>query len=177
LRVLDFGGSLGWSYYRVRNVLPDSQALAWDVVETPAMVEAAREECAEADLHFFTDLAQVQGRTYDVVLASGSLQYIDSPSSCFDRLCAVAAPFMILDLLPFSDAERDRLAVQSPPGEDRFLYPAWVFSHSLWTARFAAAGWRVRLRWPHRDACLFLDGKRHEYQGLLLERPPARDRT
>lgn len=76
--LFDIGGHVGQLYYTYRRYLELPLALRWTVCDVPAVVRAgetiAHERGATA-LRFTTRLDEVDGA--DVVLASGSLQYIE----------------------------------------------------------------------------------------------------
>jgi putative methyltransferase (TIGR04325 family) len=83
-RVFDLGGHVGVSVYAYARVLELSSDLRWTVCDVPSVVDAgaalARER-GEPRLSFTTSFGQADDA--DVLIAAGSLQYIDEP---FDSL-------------------------------------------------------------------------------------------
>jgi putative methyltransferase (TIGR04325 family) len=76
-RLFDLGGHVGVSFYAYRDYLEDAPALRWVVCDTPAVVregEALARTRGASALAFTADPADADGA--DVLLASGSLQYI-----------------------------------------------------------------------------------------------------
>jgi putative methyltransferase (TIGR04325 family) len=76
-RVVDFGGHVGLSWYAWREALGATPR--WTVCDVPAVVAEGRrlaKERGEDALSFTDDLAT--GRGSDVLLAQGSLQYVDT---------------------------------------------------------------------------------------------------
>lgn len=76
--ILDVGGYLGFSYdwYKKYDIYPP--ALRWTIFDVPAVVDEGKrmmEREPGRPLHFTTDFAE--GSTADVLLASGSLQFIE----------------------------------------------------------------------------------------------------
>src|SRR2546421_4551976 len=53
LSVLDFGGSLGGTYFQCRNFLSPVAALRWSVVDQPRHVACGRADFANNELHFY----------------------------------------------------------------------------------------------------------------------------
>ncbi len=77
-RLFDIGGHVGVMYYAYRRYLNFRHDLAWTVCDVPSVVragEAMARERNESNLFFTTRLADASGS--DVVLATGSLQYIE----------------------------------------------------------------------------------------------------
>jgi putative methyltransferase (TIGR04325 family) len=77
--VFDLGGHVGIAYYSYLPHLDRPPDLRWTVCDVPAVVERGRalaRERGAAQLHFTSRLDDVAGS--DVVLASGSLQYVET---------------------------------------------------------------------------------------------------
>jgi putative methyltransferase (TIGR04325 family) len=74
----DIGGSVGIKYFAFGRILRLPPEMAWRVIEVPAVVRRGREFASERGvagaLQFDDDLAAIDG--LDVLLASGSLQYL-----------------------------------------------------------------------------------------------------
>ena len=166
LRVLDFGGGVGGEDRRAR-VLAPALELRWDVVETEALAAAAAAAVRRPGLEFHASLDAVSGRSYDLVHASGSLQYVPDAEDVWRQLAAVEHRWLCLNRIPFVAGERDRFAVQRAPGA---TYPARFLGEAAWRERIAATHdvvfeWDVPGDAPYADR---IRGVR--YAGLLLER-------
>ena len=79
LRVLDFGGAAGAHYFdgalaRARRVAP--VAPRWHVCETAPMAASAQAVLGGEELSFHYSLGALEGMRYDLIYASGSLQYV-----------------------------------------------------------------------------------------------------
>jgi len=76
--VFDLGGHVGIKYYAFRRMLDYPADLRWTVCDVPTVVKTGRELAvqreATAQLSFSTDFRDASG--YDVLYASGSLQYL-----------------------------------------------------------------------------------------------------
>lgn len=107
--VLDFGGGCGLHYKQAR-----SNDVRWAVVETPAMVERAK-ELATDRLQFFTSISDAADwlGSIDVMYSNGALQYTADPSATLKRLCAIRATKMLWQRVLLSDLEETEREVQS----------------------------------------------------------------
>ncbi len=167
--VLDFGGGLGEHYFSLKRWL--GKPLTWTVVETEPLVAAGSRHLTEDGLRFASDLLSVRDRNYQVVLASGVLQYLPEPRLRLRELSELATPYLVLDRLPLMDVERDRLTIQkADPTLFRASFPAWFLSERAWRKTLADAGWSVLLEWDVREDAPFLDGRRRPHKGFALER-------
>lgn len=96
LSVLDWGGGLGHYAILARAVLPEVR-LEWHCREVPSVADAGRS--VNADVTFHTDDMCLE-RAYDLVFASGSLQYeVDWPA-LFRRFAQATAGFLFITRLP-----------------------------------------------------------------------------
>jgi putative methyltransferase (TIGR04325 family) len=79
--VFEVGGHVGVAYYGYASVLEHPPDLRWTIMDVPS-VNAAGERLARqrgrTNLEFVTDPTLAEGA--DVVLAAGSLQYVDRPT-------------------------------------------------------------------------------------------------
>lgn len=91
MTLLDAGGHLGTKYLAFRNLL-DLSAINWRIYDVPAIVEHGRKLQAEGtlpeEIAFSSDLQECA--TPDILLASGLLQYLDTPFS--DMVKGLAKP-------------------------------------------------------------------------------------
>ncbi len=130
LRVLDFGGSLGSTYFWCRPFFGEEIRLEWHVVEQANHVKVGRAEIADDRLRFHFKVDDVLAETRpDVLLLSGVLHFIEDPEAFLKTLVDLDFPALLLDRTPLWDQDRHRLTVQEVPEEIyRASYPAWFLS-------------------------------------------------
>src|SRR6267142_5260789 len=79
MKLFDFGGHIGVTYFGYARVLPAVAEIDWIVCDLPAVVERGRrvreERGAPRALSFTTDFASAADA--DVLLAAGAVQYIE----------------------------------------------------------------------------------------------------
>lgn len=170
LRVVDFGGSLGSSYWRHRLDLPTGENLRWAVVEQPTFVEAGRRYLADTPLEFFPDVAAaLAAGPCDVLLCSCVLQYLPEPYRMLEEWSRLNVAYVLLNNLTLTDREQDRLRVQHvPPSIYPATYPVWFFSRRAFRARIderyaIVKEFDAEAKWP--VGWNMLQGK-----GMLLQR-------
>jgi len=93
--VLDWGGSTG-HYYELARRLVDLE-LEYTVKELPAVCAVGRELVPEIS---FDATDACLDRSYDLVLASGALQYEQDWKRRLEQLAEVASPWMLLTRMP-----------------------------------------------------------------------------
>jgi putative methyltransferase (TIGR04325 family) len=130
LNVLDYGGSLGSTYFQNRVFLSALPDVRWNIVEQPRHVQVGK-ACFEDDrLRFYADIRDCLAETQpNVVLFSSVLQYLERPYTVLDQVLALPCEHVIIDRTPFWTGAEDRLCVQTvPPSIYSASYPGWIFS-------------------------------------------------
>lgn len=130
LRVLDFGGSLGSSYFQNRDALRHLPDIRWGVVEQAQFVRCG-EECIADDVLTFHDSITLcdQAIAPNVALVSSVLQYLPDPWSILAELNKSSIAVLIIDRTPFTNAMQDQFLVQHVPESIyKASYPIRVFS-------------------------------------------------
>jgi putative methyltransferase (TIGR04325 family) len=130
LNVLDFGGSLGSSYFQNRRLLEGLESIHWSVVEQPHFVKAGQKFIQDDQLFFYQSIAEaVSVQKPNVALLSSVLQYLSNPYHVLDELSRSGADIVIIDRTPFHDEDKDFFLVQNV---DKSIYsasyPSRVFS-------------------------------------------------
>ena len=130
LNVLDFGGSLGSSYFQSRKFISRLRDVRWNIVEQPAHVAVGR-ECFESDqLKFYESIEACTASTApNVALLSSVLQYVERPRELLEAVLSLRCDCTIIDRTPFWQENRDRLAVQRVAADIYDAsYPMWILS-------------------------------------------------
>jgi len=170
LSVLDFGGSLGSTFFQCRGFLAGLPRLEWSIVEQPAHVACGQREFADDILKFYPTIAACrQERRPDVLLLSSVLQYLPEPWAFLRDAAAQGFSRIILDRTAFIPAPRDRLTVEVvSPRIYPASYPAWFFSLPALRGHLPA-GWEIETEFDALDRQL-LDGVEITFKGMALRR-------
>jgi putative methyltransferase (TIGR04325 family) len=153
LAVVDFGGSLGSTYFQCQGLLRGAvQSLEWTVVEQSAHVACGREYFETQELRFFETIDQALVLRPNTLLLSGVLQYLPEPHALLAECLAHQIRHVIVDRTPFLRSDRDRLTIQHVP---EWLYPAsypaWFFGETRFLRLFESAGYRLVADFPGAD--------------------------
>lgn len=131
LCLLDFGGSLGSSYWQNRGFLTHLERLRWCVVEQPHFVAVGRAEIANDCLCFYESIAECLAREQpDAALLSGVLQSLEDPYALLGSLLDRRLRFVILDRTQFFVSDlNDRITIETVhPAIYAGSYPSWFFN-------------------------------------------------
>lgn len=136
LNLIDFGGSLGTSYYQNRGFLKHLSHLKWHIVEQDAFVDIGKKEFADETLqfHYEKDLERLaQEKKPSLLVISSSLQFLPDPMNFLESLPELNIPYIIFDKIPFfiEPTSPTRLMIQKvPPKIYDASYPVWIFGRN-----------------------------------------------
>lgn len=145
LSVIDFGGSLGSSYFQNKIFLDQINNVSWSIVEQRDFVSVGRECFADERLKFFYDIDNcMKNEQPNVLLLSSVLQYIEEPYNLLDTLFKHEFEYVLIDRTPFSIDDIDKVKLQVvPPTIYDATYPCWFFSKSCFMDYISSKGYRL----------------------------------
>lgn len=124
LSLLDGGGGLGQYGLIARGLFPDLE-LEYHCHDLPLMTDAGRGLLPGA--YFHENEAETFAGTYDLVMASGSLQYVKEWSGTLTRLAGSTGRYLYVTRQPFVRNSRSFVVLQRPSAYGyETEYPGWV---------------------------------------------------
>lgn len=129
LNLLDFGGSLGSTYYQNKDFLKSLNELTWNIVEQKNVAKCGAENFSDGHLKFYSEIGKCLKKNIPMVaLFSASLQYLSEPYRALDQVFGKKIKFILIDRLVIND-KRDLITVQNvDPVIYEASYPLWIFS-------------------------------------------------
>lgn len=168
LRVIDFGGSLGSTYFQNKAFLDSLAAVQWNVVEQANFTEAGKKYVADDRLQFFTtveEYIQRQG-VPDLLLLACTLPYIEKPYELLAGLAQHRIPFLMIENTFFHDRPGDRLTVQRvSPQIYAAAYPCWLLDYEKVKAALGGL-YKIHTEYTN-DTIIYVDGRPVPYRGFL----------
>lgn len=153
LNLIDFGGSLGSTYFQNRSLLDSFPGVRWAVVEQPGFVSIGQREFQDDRLCFFETIEAAANSTIarkaenhgiDVVLFSSVLQYLPDWTAVIRQARDQHIPYILIDRTPlFIGDEPARITVERVP-ENIYpaTYPARFFNSTEFKAALTGAGYK-----------------------------------
>lgn len=139
LSVLDFGGSLGSSYYQNKKFLDGLESIEWSIIEQKNFVRCGKKNFANEILHFYDTVNDcLQEQTPNILILSSVLQYFEKPYELLEKLIEYKFDMIIVDRTPFSQKGKDTITLQTvPPQIYPASYPCWLFNEQNFKMVFA----------------------------------------
>jgi len=170
LSVLDFGGSLGSTYYQNRNFLNNIEKVSWNIVEQEQFVAIGRMDFEDDKLHFYNTVEECfEKEVPNVLVLSSVLQYLKEPYQFLDKLLKNNFKYIIIDRTSFNlnPKENDKIKLQIvPPTIYKASYPCWFFNEKKILEKFKKFNYKIIEKF---DA---IDGTSNQYKfnGYILEK-------
>jgi len=171
LSVLDFGGSLGSSYFQCRDFLSVLTSLSWNVVEQPHFIRCGHESIESDQLKFYFSIDDVLGKNKpNVVLLSSVLQYLPDPYSILSELIQSRIDYLIIDRTPFSKALQDTITVQHvPPSIYPASYPCRIFSKQEFI-KMVSSQYEIIAEFASEDRSAVAGRLKFDFGGMICRR-------
>lgn len=132
LTVIDFGGSLGTTYYQNYPYLKHLKKLKWCIIEQPKFVEAGKKHFENEHIKFYSSIQECMAENKpQLFLICSVLQYIDKPYQLLDEVKETGIPYIMLDYVGYNSSNTDRITIQHVPPVFYGIeasYPCYFFS-------------------------------------------------
>lgn len=130
LNVLDFGGSLGSTFYQNRVFLNDLKEIKWNIIEQPKIVKIGKSDFENHTLRFFYSIEEcLENTTPDVILLSSIVHYLEKPYNFLNDIILKKINFVIFDRTLLNNSNEDKLRIQYAPIYDLKI-PCWFLSEN-----------------------------------------------
>ncbi len=141
INVVDFGGSLGSSYFQLKPYL-SGYKISWNVIEQKHFVSLGRKHLESDELKFFSNIIDVERSSEcRIFFSSGTLQYLPEPFDALRQLRLSDYEYLIFDRISVLDSEKDRLTIQVvPPSRYKSIYPCWFLSENNFVSKMSTFG-------------------------------------
>lgn len=169
LNVLDFGGSLGGTYFQNRNFFDGLVEVHWSVVEQQKFVDNGNSFFSNEELKFYENLEQCFAKqTPQVVLFSCVLQYLAQPFEMIERVMKLNPEFIVVDNMPFVKDGGNRITVQKvDPVIYTGSYPCWILDKSVFLQAFKSYEMVENFE---SQLSINLDNETIIYEGFIFKR-------
>ncbi|NVN96216.1 MAG: methyltransferase, TIGR04325 family [Bacteroidetes bacterium] len=130
LSLVDFGGSLGSSYFQNKKFLNELNSVKWNIIEQKHFVEFGQNELQTNELKFYKQIEDCfQYEKPDLLLLSNALQYIENSYEVLEKLLQYNFYYIFFDMLTLSDKSDDQIVIQNVSKKIyNASYPCWIFS-------------------------------------------------
>jgi putative methyltransferase (TIGR04325 family) len=170
LNVIDFGGSLGSSYFQNKSFLDSLVDVKWNIVEQESFVGKGKELFEDSRLKFFLSIEDSINSSAipHVLLLSCVLPYLSEPYKILETIKNFHIPYIIVDNTPFNFESRDRICVQNVPASIyKASYPSWLLHYGKVIE--TVKGDYTLITEHFNDSSIYVEGRKIQYRGFLAK--------
>ena len=168
LHVLDFGGSLGSTYFQNKKFLDKLDDVSWSIIEQKHFVDIGKADFEDGRLSFYYDIENcMEAKNPNILVMSSVLQYIEKPYELLTDLLNYDFKFIMFDRTPFSTERRDIIKVQNVPESIyKASYPCWFFNEKKLVSKVKDSNYELIEKFEAND------GKKQEceFNGMIFQR-------
>lgn len=138
ISILDFGGSLGSTYFQSKEFLTSKVCSSYNIVEQAHYVTVGKQSFEDNQLFFFNSIDEcLQQKTIDVLILSSVVQFLPDPFLFIDQLMKYGFEEIIIDRTFFVNNDYHRLTIENVwPTVYEASYPAWFFNEPKFLEHF-----------------------------------------
>jgi putative methyltransferase (TIGR04325 family) len=172
LNLIDFGGSLGSTYYQNKDELKEvGISLYWKIIEQENFVKCGKEYFENSELKFYYSIDEATlDKKSDICMFGSVLPYVEKPYELLSQMHQKKIEYIIIDRTMFANnVEEDVLTIQTiPENIGKAAYPAWFLSLNKFLS-YIKNSYRIIFQWnsPYQ---MTLEGYKTIDKGFLLER-------
>jgi len=173
LNVIDFGGSLGSTYFQVNNYFSKIEIAQWNIIEQQHFVDKGKRFFQNDIVKFHSSIDDcLTFSQQDVFICSSSLQYVEKPYTLLEKIVQSNIEFIIFDRIPFS--QQEYITVQKvPPEIYTASYPSWIFKQDKLMNFFFQNRYKLIVDFDSVvDISVFHLNNAIVYKGFFLEKMP-----
>ena len=129
LNVLDFGGSLGSTYFQYK-LFFDKIDVKWNIVEQKEFVSKGKQYIEDDNLKFYYSISDcLKEHKPECLILSSVLQYLEEPYAQLNQMLGYGFNYILIARTAFINGNDDLLTVQRIPSQIYDAsYPAWFLS-------------------------------------------------
>jgi putative methyltransferase (TIGR04325 family) len=147
LHLIDFGGSLGSTYYQNKIFLDYLDDVSWNIVEQDKFVDVGREIFQDDTLRFYTSISEYclkRRGEINTILFSSVLQYLEAPFDVLKEAFDSQIKYIVVDRTGFTLNDKERITIQKVPVRIyKASYPCRFFSEAEFVDFFEQNNYRL----------------------------------
>jgi len=144
LKILDFGGSFGSTYFQNYSILSDKKKFHWSIIEQPKIVKFINKYKLNDNLKYFSDKSEYMNKyNPDAVLFSSVIQYLEYPFNVINSFLKKKISYLIFLKTPFYK-RKETIKIQIVPKNIyNASYPIRIFNENSFLKLFKSNNYKI----------------------------------
>lgn len=172
LNVLDFGGSLGSTYFQYQNKWKEFTKVSWSVVEQDHFVKFGSKELQNENLRFYHNMETcLKEQKVNLILLSSVLSYLEKPYSLLDEIFRNNIQFLLIEKNLLQAGNKDLLVRQDVPEQIyNASYPCWILGKEKLLSHLSRNYQLVKNYFPFGNTPIHVNSGQALYEALFFIR-------
>lgn len=138
LKVIDFGGSLGSTYFQNKEFFNHLEVFHWNIVEQNNFVKEGKLNFEDDNLKFFYTIDDaLEKDKCNVIILSSVIQYIENPYELISQIINYNFEYILFDRTSFISNKKHRIVKQVVPENIyKASYPIHFFNEEEFLLKF-----------------------------------------
>lgn len=130
IHVLDFGGSLGSTFFQNKKILDHFIDVRWNIVEQENFVRLGKKDFEDDRLKFYYTVNEcLELQSPNVLILASVLQYLERPYVFLESLLIqLKVDYILIDRTPFGEGKEKIVAQTVPSSIYKASYPCHIFN-------------------------------------------------
>ena len=145
INVIDFGGSLGSTYFQNKKFIDHLSDIRWCIVEQEHFVRIGKQNFEDERLKFYSSIDNcIIENSINILILSSVIEYLEDPFLFLTTIIPqLKVDYIIIDRTPFTD-DTDRITVQTVPNKIyKASYPCHIFNQKKFCTFFSSMGYTL----------------------------------
>jgi len=170
LSVLDFGGSLGSTYFQNKFFLDQLLGLKWNIVEQPNFTACGKEYFSDEHLSFYSSIKECLEKDFpSAIIFSSVIEYLEKPYEVLKEVMDSNFQYVIFDRTTFLQKGDDMITLQKvPPQVYDASYPCWFLNEDK-LINFLSSKYDLILDFKSLGGEIKQHNIKGEYKGLFFK--------
>jgi putative methyltransferase (TIGR04325 family) len=150
IRVIDYGGGLGATYYQNQNFLKAAGIrVIYEIVEQPKLVRIGKLEFENSHVYFNNSISEALLKKNDMAIFNGSIQYSESPQEILEFVIKHNIRTILLNNIPTIAGNEHQLYMEYPASHlyGMVSYPVWFLSRSGVIEQLGKGNFELVISW------------------------------
>ena len=155
-------------YFKIKDIINLTYKNKWNIIEQRLFVNEGNRNFKNQNLFFYDDLNKIRNQKIDLIILSGSLQYMEDPTKILKKIFTKKPETILLERTPVSvNKKKNEIFVQKRGDSS---YPSWYFSENLIKKLFKKNNYNLIDKFSSEfDHNLFIDKQEIKFEGYIFK--------
>ena len=155
-------------YFKIKNIIDLKNKNKWNIVEQKIFANEGNKRFKNQNLFFFDDINKIKDKKIDLIILSGTLQYVEQPKHVLKKILNKKPEIILIERTPVSiNKKQNDIFVQK---REDSSYPSWHFSENYIKNFFKKNHYDLIDKFPSEfDHNLFVENQEIRFENYIFK--------